>query len=259
MSYNVRQVEYFKPVRQLDVSQEIAEQLKEAILSGRFSVGDKLPAERELAERFQVSRAAIRLALRHLKIDGLIVIRQGATGGAFVTVPTFEHVVNAFLTLFLSNKISFRELIEVRLLVEPHVAWLAARNVTADSAGQLEEALRMEGLPAMSWMDDVDKKSEVHFILGEMCGNRFFEGLVRSTMRLTKRAVLAMGADPAYAHPAGWHEPIVRAVVAGNASAARSAMHDHTVRFKKLMVTMEEAYRKTAGGGARRARRSPDR
>ena len=59
--------------------------------------GEKLPTERELAGQFQVSRVAIREALRKLEHAGFMVTRQGATGGAYVTDLTFEYLVNAFL------------------------------------------------------------------------------------------------------------------------------------------------------------------
>ena len=74
-------------------------------------------AERDLAEEFKVSRVAIREALRRLENSGFIVTRQGATGGAYVTDLTFEYLANAFLDLFLADKISIPELHRVRLLI----------------------------------------------------------------------------------------------------------------------------------------------
>ena len=92
----------FKPIKQTRVSEEVAEQLKETILNGQFKAGDRLPSERDLAEAFQVSRVAIREALRSLENSGFIITRQGATGGAFVTDLTFSSLSKAFVDLFLS-------------------------------------------------------------------------------------------------------------------------------------------------------------
>ena len=122
----------FKPIKLSRLSDEVIDQLKESILLGHFKAGDRLPSERELAEEFQVSRVAIREALRALENSGFITTRQGATGGAYVTDLTFEHLANAFLDLFLANKISIPELYQVRLLIEPEVARLAALNITYD-------------------------------------------------------------------------------------------------------------------------------
>ena len=98
----------FKPIKQSRVSGEVAEQLKQSILLGQFEAGDKLPSERDLSNQFQVSRIAIREALRFLENTGFVETRQGVTGGTFVTDLSFEHLSNAFVDLFLAEKISAR-------------------------------------------------------------------------------------------------------------------------------------------------------
>jgi GntR family transcriptional regulator, transcriptional repressor for pyruvate dehydrogenase complex len=233
----------FKPIRQLRISEEVAAQLKQSIVSGHFKPGEKLPPERDLAEEFQVSRVAIREALRKLEHAGFIVTRQGATGGAYVTDLNFEYLVNAFLDLFLSEKISIPELHRVRLLIEPEVARLAASNITPEHAQQLQEALDIEELPITSLSVDVDRKQRVHFVLAEMCGNRFFEALMRSLLGLTKKVVEAVNPDPDYVHPKGMHRSVVEAVVAGNAEAAAEAMKKHTIDFGENFIKMERTYR----------------
>jgi DNA-binding FadR family transcriptional regulator len=233
----------FKPIRQLRISEEVAAQLKQSIVSGHFKPGEKLPPERDLAEEFQVSRVAIREALRKLEHAGFIVTRQGATGGAYVTDLNFEYLVNAFLDLFLSEKISIPELHHVRLLIEPEVARLAASNITPEHAQQLKEALDIEELPITSLSVDVDRKQRVHFVLAEMCGNRFFEALMRSLLGLTKKVVEAVNPDPDYVHPKGMHRSVVEAVVTGNAEAAAEAMKKHTIDFGENFIKMERTYR----------------
>jgi DNA-binding FadR family transcriptional regulator len=237
------EVPTFKPIRQFRVSEEVAEQLKQSIVSGHFNPGEKLPPERDLSEQFRVSRVAIREALRKLEHAGFIITRQGATGGAYVTDLNFEYLVNAFLDLFRADKISIPELHYVRLLVEPEVARLAASNVTPEYAQQLKEALEIEELPITSLSVDVDRKQKVHFILAEMCGNRFFEALMRSLLGLTKKVVEAVNPDPDYVHPTGMHRFVVEAVVAGNAEAASEAMKKHTLDFGENFIKMERTYR----------------
>jgi GntR family transcriptional regulator, transcriptional repressor for pyruvate dehydrogenase complex len=239
------EVPSFKPIRQFRVSGEVAEQLKQSILVGQFKAGDRLPSERDLAEQFQVSRVAIREALRALENSGFITTRQGVTGGAFVTDLTFEHLVNAFLDLFMADKISIPELYQVRLLVEPEVARLAAQRVTAEYAERLKARFKAEEEPATSLSEDLDKKTAVHFILAEMCGNRFLEGLVRSVMGLTRRAIEAAHPDqPPFLHPAGMHRPIIEAVLAKDPDGAAEAMRKHALDFGNRLVKMERSYRK---------------
>lgn len=233
----------FKPVKQYRVSESIAEQLKQAIYSGYFQAGDKLPSERDLAEQFQVSRVAVREALRALEISGFITTRQGATGGAYVTELTFHQLANAFADLFLADKISLPELYKVRLLMEPEIARLAALRINPEYAQRLKEALDKEELPIMSLSEDIGRKQAVHFILAEMCGNRFLEAIMRSLMGVTRRVVEAVEADPQIMHPAGMHRAIVEAVLAGDSEAASQAMKVHTVEFGENLMKMEKIFR----------------
>ncbi len=233
----------FTPVRQLRVFEEIVAQLKQSILTGHFKPGDKLPAERELVEQFQVSRVAIREALRTLENSGFIVTRQGANGGAYVTDLSFEFLANAFVDLFLADKISFPELHRVRLIIEPEISRLAALAVTPEYAQRLMAALAAEEVPASSLSEDIRIKTAVHYLLAEMCGNRFLEAIVRSAMKLTHTLIEMVNPDPYTMHPAGLHRPIVEAVLAGDSEASSIAMHKHTLEFGEVLIKMERAYR----------------
>jgi GntR family transcriptional repressor for pyruvate dehydrogenase complex len=233
----------FRPIRQLRVSEEIIAQLKQSILLGHFKPGDKLPAERDLAEEFRVSRVAIREALRALENAGFLVTRQGANGGAYVTDLTFEFLANAFLDLFLAGKISIPELHRVRLIIEPEIARLAALAVTPEYTQRLRKAMEAEEVPTTSLSEDIKMKTAVHYILAEMCGNRFFEAIIRSSMKLTHTVIQMVNPDPYTMHPAGMHRPIVEAVLAGDAKAAATEMGKHTVEFGETLIKMEKIYR----------------
>ena len=233
----------FKPIKQLRVSGEVSDQLKQSILSGHFKAGDKLPSERELAEEFQVSRVAIREALRALGNSGFITTRQGANGGTYVTELTFGQIGNAFLDLFLADKISIPELYRVRLLVEPEIARLAALAITLEYAQRLKEAQQAEEIPTTSLWEDIEKKTAVHHILAEMCGNRFLEAILSSSMKLTHKVIEVVSPNPYTLHPAGMHRPVVEAVLAGDPEAAFSTMKNHSMEFGEILVKMEKDYR----------------
>jgi len=149
----------FRPIKQSRVSKEVCDQLKQSILVGHFQPGDKLPSERELVEEFQVSRAAIREAFRILENSGFIATRQGVNGGMYVTKLAFGHISNAFLDLFLADKISIPELYHVRLLIEPEIARLAALAITPEYAQRLEKALQCEELPTKTLWEDIEMKT----------------------------------------------------------------------------------------------------
>jgi DNA-binding FadR family transcriptional regulator len=233
----------FKPIRQPRVSEEVIEQLKQAFIVGHFKTGDKLPPERELAKDFQVSRVAIREALRALEGTGFVAIKQGVSGGAYVTDLTFETLSNAFVDLFMAEKISVPELVYVRRVIEPEIARMAAASVTPDYGKRLLEAVKAEDLPIKSLPQDFEAKTMVHFILAEMCGNRLLEALVKSLMGMTTRFVASVQPDVKSMHPAGMHTPIVEAVLAGNGDAAAESMRHHTEEFGQILIGMEKEFR----------------
>ncbi|MGD9818263.1 MAG: FadR/GntR family transcriptional regulator [Desulfomonilaceae bacterium] len=237
----------FKPIKQTRVSEEVAEQLKQSILSGEFRAGDKLPSERELMEEFQVSRVAVREALRFLEKSGFIETRQGASGGAFVIELSFENLTHAFLDLFLADKISIPELCNVRLLIEPEVARLAAENITDVYREKLNDILELEDEPVKSLSDDIDVKTLAHGVLAEICGNRFLEALVKSLMRVTRKVIEEVNPNTLSMHPAGMHRPIVEAVIRGDSEQAAESMRKHAIEFGEIMIEMEQKYRKELG------------
>jgi DNA-binding FadR family transcriptional regulator len=202
----------FKPIKQPRVSEEVFKQLKRAVLSSDFKAGDRLPPERELAEQFQVSRIAIREAVRALENSGFVEIRQGAAGGAYVTDLTFEQLASACLDLFQANKISIHELHQVRILIEPEVARLATLNATPESKKRLLEAYEAETPPKETVKEDVALGTKVHFILAEMSGNRFLEAIVNSVIKLNANIIEELNPNPPnIIHPPGFHGPLVEA------------------------------------------------
>ncbi len=233
----------FNPIKQARVSEGVINQIKQSILLGHFKAGEKLPSERDLAEEFRVSRMAIREALRALELSGFIETRQGINGGAFVTDLTFEHLGDAFLDLFLADKVSIPEMLQVRLLIEPEVARLATQNINPVAVQRLKEALEIEELPPTTLLKDVEAKQNFHFILAEMSGNRFLEAIVRSLLKLTRNLVLAVDVGPRFIHPAGMHRKVAEAVFSGNPEEAYEAMKNHTLEFGEKLIEMEKTYR----------------
>src|SRR6478752_9477902 len=108
----------FAPVSVARASSAIAEQIRTAILTGRVKAGERLSPERELAEQFGVSRVTVRDALRSLEAMGLIEVRVGARGGAFVTAPTGSKVAQAMSDMMMMSVIRPEDIVESRLIVE---------------------------------------------------------------------------------------------------------------------------------------------
>jgi GntR family transcriptional regulator, transcriptional repressor for pyruvate dehydrogenase complex len=233
----------FNPIRQGRISEEVLSQLKESILLGKFKSGEKLPSERELIEEFQVSRGVIREAIRALEITGFVKLRQGPTGGAFVTDLSFDHVGNAFLDLFLSNKVSIPELANVRYFIEPEVASQAALNATEEEKKRLVAASKDEFSTPATNKDRITQFQKVHNIIAESCQNHFYEAISKSMLRLTFEVVEAVEPNHDPLHGPGEHQPIIDAILEGDAEKARSAMRAHMKNFCKRLGEMEIFYR----------------
>lgn len=129
----------FRKVRVSRASEDVVDQIEEAILSGQLPPGDRLPSERELAEQFGLSRMTIRDALRVLESTGFIEIKLGAGGGAFVREPNFAPLSNSLSSMLKFKKATILELAEARKIVETATAELAAQRATDEDL----EALRL--------------------------------------------------------------------------------------------------------------------
>jgi GntR family transcriptional regulator, transcriptional repressor for pyruvate dehydrogenase complex len=237
----------FIPVKQIRLSEAVTEQLKQTILRGEYEPGTKLPAERVLAERFQVSRLSIREALHRLEILGFVVNRPGKNGGVFVIDLTFQALANGFSDLFFAGKISVPELRQLRVFIEPEVARLAALNGTDEDRQRLKEAYESEYLPTTPGVPNFERRSAVHYYLACMCGNRFYEAIVRSTLDLTLKYLSIVDIehdDFEIHHPTEAHRPVVEAVLAGNEEKAFAAMKTHALEFGEVMLRLEAVYRK---------------
>lgn len=233
----------FKPLKQPRISETVMNQLKEAILLGDFKSGEKLPSERELTEQFQVSRGVIREAIRALEITGFVHTRQGPAGGAFVTELSFDHVGNAFLDLFLANRVSIPEMAYVRQLIEPEVARLAAVNISEEGKERLTQAQKREFFPAENDSELIKVNQEIHRILAELCQNHFLEAISKSLLKLTGEMVLALDPFHTKLHGPGEHAQLIKAVINGDATAASVAMTEHINHFCEKLIKMEKIYR----------------
>src|SRR5258707_12219072 len=101
------------------VSDAIARRIKKQISEGRLVAGHKLPAEREMARQFKTSRVSVREAYRSLEELGVLSIRRGADGGAFIAVVDHAPVFRSLALVLGLAKTSHKELTQARLLIEP--------------------------------------------------------------------------------------------------------------------------------------------
>lgn len=120
------------------ISEVIVEQIRLLVRQGQLKPGDRLPAERDLCERFGVSRVTVREALRMLESSGLVEIRVGARGGAFVTAPTSNRVGEGLADLLSLSVISAADVTEVRQILEVGIVPLVCQRATEEDLDELD-------------------------------------------------------------------------------------------------------------------------
>ncbi|PYQ99252.1 MAG: hypothetical protein DMF95_29440 [Acidobacteria bacterium] len=130
--------------RQGRVSETIVRRIKKQISEGRLLAGHKLPAEREMARQFKTSRVSVREAYRSLEELGVLRIRRGADGGAFIAEVDHEPVLRSLSLVLGLAKTSHKELTEARMLIEPPIARLAALRARKEDIARLERVLMQE-------------------------------------------------------------------------------------------------------------------
>lgn len=207
----------------------ITQTLQQQIVSGHYPSGSSLPAQRELAQSLGISRASLREALSVLETLGLVDVVPGK--GVIVRGPhaRSERMHRAFVTPALGT-LSPRQLIELRLVLEPGWTALAASRARAGDHRRLQrlQAELVDALGRGDLLAGAEADLDFHLLLAQLSGNpglvamsRQLEHAIGHSLRLP---FAHMGADE---QPAREHEAILRAVCEGDAAASAQAMRAH--------------------------------
>jgi GntR family transcriptional repressor for pyruvate dehydrogenase complex len=122
------------------ISDQIIEQIRNAILSGKFKPGDKVASEKELMSEFGVSKATLREALRVLEGMGLVEIKKGISGGVFIAEVDMRTTIHGHNFLHFKT-VSVKDITMIRYLLEPPVAQIAALRIQPEDIVKLESMI----------------------------------------------------------------------------------------------------------------------
>lgn len=223
-----------KPVNRRSVYEDIVTQIRAMIDRGELAVGDRLPPERRLAEMFSVSRNTVREAIRSLADQGLLESRQGA--GTFVGQGDARDFAASFAGAILRGKPELREIFEIRKIVEPEIAGMAARSASPGDVTRLE-AILADQERAVAKGEPTDKHDlELHSTLAEASGNSVMRAMVRALHdELYESRSVGLQSPPRQLASLNAHRAIVSAVKHGHVLQAEKAMREHLEEVESIV------------------------
>ncbi|NOD83482.1 FadR/GntR family transcriptional regulator [Ruegeria sp. HKCCD6119] len=237
------------PRKTADLSAQIAQAIRDAIVSGELIVDARLPSEAELSDQFQVSRPTVREALKRLAAQSLIRTQRGASGGAFVNRLSFEDAYSQQVTtstLLLSmNAVSFDTACEARYALERACAPLSAQRRTADHLATMRAEIFRQSQPGLT--DEAFCASDVtfHRALVDGAGNPVLSyqlaGAVEAMQPLMNMITFTARSREEII---GLHSRIVDALEAKDADTVDSALVDLEHYTRRLAHDVAENKRK---------------
>ena len=217
-------------------------------MKGTLTVGERLPAEGEMALQFGVSRSTVREALRGLSSQSLVHTKRGVNGGTFVAEPSAEHVHTYLETtiglLSGADVVSVDEILEARELIEVPSARLAALRGDEGQFQRLKATLDTGAEADLA--ADFEGHRDFHVAVMEASGNRLLEVIARPMFSVLRTRFMREKASPAF-----WdtvdsdHRDICGAIAAGDAETSARLMHNHLERLR----SMYERIDRVAGPG----------
>lgn len=231
----------FIPIRKERTSHLVEKQIKQAIFKKRYPVGSKLPTEREFSEMFHVSRTSVREAFRSLERSGLISIKKGAQGGAFISKGLSKHVVESMIDMFESGEISLEEILQARILIEPSVAAEAAKRATPKDLERLKETNRMLREGYKTGDPSIENNPRTHRAIAEMTNNKVILMIMNVLMDVhTARMSNIKLDDEAKAEILAQHEEIIEIIMKKDSRMAFERMKEHILRVHEIHKEIEE-------------------
>lgn len=231
----------FQPIRSERTFEKVSTRIKRLIFDGVLKPGDRLPAEIDLAHRFNVGRQTIREALRILELSGFITVQKGGSGGPLIRTTILNTINDLFLDAFQLEKVTTEELTLARFEIERVVMDYAIDRADDSDIQRLQENVRRARKKVENNFVAIDENIEFHNLLAEASKNHVFVMVVGAitavvrdhTSRLTANLE---GQDPGGAYmesvlksktAVDIHEKILEAIAARDRKKAKQLMESH--------------------------------
>lgn len=227
-------------IKKQAVSDIIVEDIVDQIKNGRLKAGDKLPNEKDMAERYGVSRISVREALRWLAAKGLVVTKHGE--GTHINHYDPGAIADTFYSYTLLDDTPVLEMLELRKIMESEAARLACANATPQEIERIREykearehyyRLSMEQSESVELKNEYDTK--FHMAIAQATHNSMFErfiDIIHRTLEIQQRKAAAAGgiSDTTF-----FHDEIYKAIAARDGDRAHKMMYRHIEQVERLI------------------------
>ena len=223
----------YKVVRTSRLYEQIVQQIEESVLNGSLKPGDQLPAERDLAQRLGVSRTAVREAVKTLREKGLVEAYSGR--GTFVTDGTSQAARQSFdLMVKIGQQEGSPHLAELRLILEPGIAAMAAERVKEEDLAAMRDAVAVMERSQKQPEAYIEADLDFHLALAEAVANPLILSLIDSIVGLLREQRIKIfnvegGPQRGQFH----HKRILEAVERRDPEMARAAMRAHLEQVRQ--------------------------
>jgi len=223
----------FTPIKTKRLYEEIVEQIKRLLTEGKLKPGDKLLAERDMAEQFQVSRASVREAIRTLEMLGIIDIRPGE--GTFIRDTETDDIIRPLAMFLAVERSSLLDMFEMRRIFETATAGMAAQRATEEELDQIEAMLEnmRERLNVQDPARGEEFDAAFHYAVAEATHNSLLTKLFKTVSEefakansVARRQLYQSGEENAQ-KIIDQHTEILDAIRARSPEAASAAMLSH--------------------------------
>jgi GntR family transcriptional regulator, transcriptional repressor for pyruvate dehydrogenase complex len=223
----------YRPIQSSRLYEQIVYQIEQRIVAGELHVGEQLPSERELADQFGVSRTAVREAIKALREKGLVEIYVGR--GTFISNEKPDLVRQSLdLLLKVDSTKGFLNLVELREVMEPEIAALAAIRINDEDFIALQDCLAKMETAIGNVEEFVEADLDFHLALAEATQNPVIPALLDPIIELMReQRTLVTVQNGVAQHGQNNHKIILEAIRRRDPDAAREAMRHHLEQVRK--------------------------
>lgn len=206
------------------------------ITSNEYPAGKKLPTISEMLSRYSVSRGTLKESLRYLEFTGIITTKPGPNGGVIVAEPNAHFLARTLALTLEFHQATFRPIVELRQVLEPASAAMAAENASAKMRKSIARSVDLMERSLQNERDFLRRNEQFHELVARASGNVVFTLLVSSLHWITDGSPVGVG-YPIERRQAvlAAHRTIAQAIVAGDPDAARKAMERHVAEFSRYL------------------------